>query len=190
MAAATSFSFEPHLRPIHPDRPRRAGAEFVRQTSVGCTRRDVAEWLVCQYAPSTVRVRRDQEPRSGCRLASVEERVLEEVVGSALTHVLAVLADLTMPDRAARLARSMLASEAILRIHDRIGRRTYAAVDKERMSLADRVSSLFVADWLHRPQDYRVIQRCRDCGALEIGAVVEHSPWCDESRLIVEMSVA
>ncbi len=190
MAAATSFSFDPHVRPIHPDLFRRAGAEFVRLAQGAVTRRDVAEWLVCHYAPATIPPSRALESRRGCRLSTAPEERLEQVVREAHTRVLGVLADLTMPEVAVNISRRMTSSGILRVVHDRNFRRTYAPVAHERMLLAERVAALFVADWMHRPSDYRVVQRCEDCGALEIGAMVEHSPWCEEGSLVVEMSVA
>jgi hypothetical protein len=47
------------------------------------------------------------------------------------------------------------------------------------MRLSQRVSSLFIADYLNRPTDYRWLMLCSGCGELAFATELAHSSWCE-----------
>jgi hypothetical protein len=184
---AAALTFVPELRPLaRPCTLRQAGIEFVRGTTFGWGRRDVANWLVCQYAPATVAGPRPHQSRGQCRMTSVDEGTLEQIVLEARVRVLRLFNELADRDRGAALARAMIAQGVVLPIRDPQGGTAYAAVALDRMRLAERAASLFVADYLNWPFDYRRARLCGSCGELALGA--EGLRACCERPCIVELT--
>lgn len=174
---------------------REAGCAFVRGTASGWSRRDLAAWLLCHYAPATARAN-GAAPSNARAFASeaVDDALLEEIILDARVKTLRLLADLAFPSLAAARARELLAHGAVARVSF-YGGALHAPVALARLRLSERVESLFVADWLNAPFDYRSIDLCRACGALAVGHVPpEHETWCpratDESDATVSRASA
>lgn len=162
------------------DRVRGAGAAFVRGTTLGWTRRDLADWLVCQYAPCAA----SSIYPEGAELPPASERTLddglvERVILDARGHVLRLLADLVVPWQASPVARLAIASGTVIAQRDERGGVAYSPVALRRMRLAERAASLFVADYLNRPTEYRWLMTCRDCGELSFATELAHASWCE-----------
>jgi len=154
---------------------------FVRGTTVGWSRRDLAEWLVCQYSPCVVHPADDEEPMSDRvseRASSVDELVVERVILDARTRALRLLGDLVVPWQASPIARLSVAS-GIVTAQREGGAVAYAPVGRRTMRLADRVTSLFVADYLNQPTDYRWLMLCRECGEMSFASELAHAAWCE-----------
>lgn len=168
---------------------REAGVAFVRGTTSGWGRSDLAEWLVSHYAPAVVPCS-DVGPRRACGITVVDEATIEGVVLDARARVLRTLSELTVRDRATTLARTFIARGEVLAVRDGLGFVAHAPVDRARMTLADRVVSLFVADWLNDRLAYRVVRHCGECGEVAIGGPVKHGASCaaSEGRHTVTMS--
>jgi hypothetical protein len=95
-----------------------------------------------------------------------------------------LLADLAFPSLAAPRARALIASGGIA-----ADRGAYAPVSLARMRLADRVASLFVADWLNDPTDYRKITHCRACGGIAFRPPIAPPP-CAASALREQVRIS
>jgi hypothetical protein len=160
---------------------REAGVAFVRGTTSGWGRTDLARWLVSQYAPAVVACG-DVGPRRACGITVVDEPTIERVVLDARARVLRTLSELTLSDRATTLARTFIARGEVLAVRDGLGYVAHAPVDRARMPLSDRVVSLFIADWLNDRHAYRVVHHCGECGEVAIGEPVKHGETCAASE--------
>lgn len=168
---------------------REAGVSFVRGTTSGWGRSELARWLVGHYAPAVMACG-DVGPRRACGLTVVDEPTIEQVVLDARARVLRTLSELTVNDRGTTLARTFISRGEVIAVRDGLGYVAHAPVDRARMTLADRVVSLFVADWLNDRLAYRVVQHCGECGEVGIGGPVSHGDSCAarEGRHTVTMS--
>lgn len=168
---------------------RAAGVAFVRGTTSGWGRSDLARWLVSHYAPAVIACG-DVGPRRACGITVVDEPTIERVVLDARARVLRTLSELTVKDRATTLARTFIVRGEVLAVRDGLGYVAHAAVDRQRMSLADRVVSLFVADWLNDRVAYRVVHHCGECGEVAVGGDLVHGDSCAarEGRHTITMS--
>lgn len=159
---------------------RTAGAAFVRGAATGWTRRDLANWLVCQYAPCTLgppNEDRGKSPPAAERTR--DDGIFARVIVDAREHVLRLLRDLSAPLCAGPVARLAIAAGSVAPRHDVRSGIVYAPVALTRLCISERAESLFVADYLNRPDDYRRLEVCRDCGELAFTGAVEHAGWCE-----------
>lgn len=168
---------------------REAGVAFVRGTTSGWGRSDLAKWLVCHYAPSVLACG-DAGPRRSCGITVVDEPTIERVVLDARAQVLRTLSVLTVRDGGTTLARTFIARGDVRAVRDASGAIAHAPVDRTRMTLADRVVSLFVADWLNDRLSYRVVKHCGECGDVAFGGPLAHDASCSatEGRHTITMS--
>lgn len=113
------------------------------------------------------------------------------IVLEARARVLRTLSELTVKDRSTMLARMFIARGDVLAVRDGLGFVAHAPVDRARMPLADRVVSLFVADWLNDRVAYRVVHHCGECGEVAIGEEVVHGETCAarDGRHTITMTV-
>jgi hypothetical protein len=74
----------------------------------------------------------------------------------------------------------MVEGMLVVGVHDTTGAIGYAPVRYAEMRLVDRVVSLFVADYLTRPNDYRRLVTCEECGDLAFDGLPRHAAWCQE----------
>ncbi|MDF2695730.1 MAG: hypothetical protein K0S65_4113 [Labilithrix sp.] len=173
---ASSFA---SARPSSP--MRLAAAEFVRGTTFGWGRRDLASWLVCHYSPSLIV---DAVRDNGSEIATparLDDESVERLILDARCTVLRLLSDLAWPSQAAATARDAVGAGFVVARRGPRGELQWAAVGRRKMRLADRVSSLFIADALENPRDYRNVSLCRFCGELGFGARASHPSWCEHA---------
>ena len=171
------------VREIGPPRARGvrdAGAAFVRGTMVSWSRRDLANWLVCQYAPCAVPPPDDDRgTRPPAPERTLDDGIFTRVILDAREHVLRLLGDLAVPLTASPVARLAIASGSVAPrhgVHDIV---EYAPVALTRLRIHERAESLFVADYLNRPVEYSGLKVCRDCGELSFTGEPEHAGWCE-----------
>jgi hypothetical protein len=172
---------------------RRAATEFVRGTSFGWGRRELASWLVCHYSPCLVAdaaVHPDGTQWFAATLSPASVRLdderIERLILDARCSVLRLLADLAWPSEAAAHAESAIGAGHVIATRDCVsgGDRHWAPVGRRRMRLAERVGSLFIADALNHPLDYPGVSLCRACGELGFGAKAVHQAWCEHVRRV------
>ncbi len=163
---------------------RQAGVDFVRGTSFGWGRRELATWLVCQYSPClAVDAARELRPDTTIAIPPLDDELLERLVLDARSSTLRLLAELPWPTEAEARTSAARATGHVVAHCDAQGRRNWAPVGRRRMRLADRVASLFIADYLEHPADYRTTSLCRACGELVFGAKSAHEATCEEARV-------
>lgn len=168
-----------------PTTARDAAVLFMRGGAhEGWGRRELAGWLVCHYgscvAESSDPPRSARPPRCS---AEVSVESLGELIAAARMRMVTLLEDLRDRDTAEGVTRSLIARGFVEAVRDEHGAIAYVPVDQRRMRLAERVASLFVADYLNAPFDDwrgRVATECfprRDSGINEIALqVVEDEP--------------
>jgi hypothetical protein len=159
---------------------RDAGAAFVRGTTLGWGRRDLANWLVCHYAPCAVPARgEDRDSRPPALERTLDDGILTRVIVDARVHVLRLLRDLANPVLASPVARLAIASGAVAPRRDAYAGVVYVPVALTRLRLQERAGSLFVADYLNRPHEYGRLVICSGCGELAFTGEIEHVEWCE-----------
>ncbi|HVH44362.1 MAG TPA: hypothetical protein VM925_18545 [Labilithrix sp.] len=173
---------------------REAAAEFIRGTTFGWGRHDLATWLVSQYAPclvADVPQSADKEAAEADAVSShstassqLDDDRIEQLILDARSTVLRMLSDLAWPSHAKEISQRAVASGAVIALRDAIGTPTWAPVARKRMRLAERVSSLFIADSLNTPHQYRNISLCRHCGELGFTAPIPHPSWCERAARV------
>lgn len=162
------------------DRVRGAGEAFIRGTTLGWSRRDLADWLVCHYAPcAAAPLFPEREDEAVPSDRTLDEAVVERVILDARARVLRLFADLVVPWQASPIARLAVASGIVISQRDERGGVAYSPVGLKRIRLSERVASLFLADYLNRPTEYRWLMMCRECGELSFATELEHSSWCE-----------
>lgn len=187
LAAVASDASREHAHARRIAMVRDAAVSFVRGTTFGWGRRELAAWLVSQYAPCLVadvsHFRSQEAPasRGATPARPVAEDDVERVVLEARSATLRLLSDLAWPSQARSIARDALARGAILELQSALGARLWVPVATTRMRLEDRVAALFVADSLNAPRSYANVALCRDCGELGFTSPIEHSAWCERS---------
>ena len=129
---------------------RTAGAAFVRGSTIGWSRHDLANWLVCQYAPCTL----DPSSADRGKHAPAAERTRDDgmfarVIVDARDHVLRLLRDLNAPLCASPVARLAIAAGAVAPRDDVRSGTVYAPVALTKLCISERAESLFIADYLN-----------------------------------------
>jgi hypothetical protein len=159
---------------------RGAAAAFVRGATLGWSRRDLANWLVCQYAPCALTdPTEDRDTRPPALERTLDDGIIARVIVDARAHVLRLLRDLTSPLHASPVARLAIATGAVAPRRDGSAAVLFVPVSLTRLRLHERAGSLFVADYLNYPHDYRRLRVCRDCGELSFTGELEHVGWCE-----------
>jgi hypothetical protein len=96
----------------------------------------------------------------------VRERIFDELARCAI--------DWARPS----FAHEMIEARLVVRIHSSYDELGYAPLRSADLRLFDRVLSLFAADYLTRPADYRSLGTCDECGLLSFNAGGRHADWC------------
>lgn len=166
---------------------RAAAAEFVRGTTFGWGRRELAAWLVCHYSPCLLLDATAAAPKVAAKTSShfaiattrLDDEDVERLVLGARSKILRLLTALGWPSHAQQIAQRAIRTGAVLEYGERPdGDTHWLPVGKPKMLLAERVASLFVADYLEAPEAYRELSLCRGCGALDFGGLVTHDVLC------------
>lgn len=156
---------------------REAGLAFLDGVRSGFGKRELAEWLVGVYGSVSARI----TTPSGTSAASpmpVDDRAVGELVDLVRIAVSSALADLTRGDTAA--VSEALREQAVTAGHDARGF-IWIPVDRPRMRLEARVLSLFVADYLVRPEAYEQdLSVCGDCDAVSFDGAGRACALCKD----------
>ena len=168
-----------HVQEPSIERVRGAGSAFLRGTAAGWGRRELADWLVCQYAPcAATPLYPESAEEAPAWERTIDEGILERVILDARGRALRLLADLVVPSLASPIARLAVACGTVVAERDVRGGIAYSPVGQRRMRLGERVASLFIADYLNQPADYRWVTTCRECGEVAFATPLEHASWC------------
>jgi hypothetical protein len=153
---------------------RTAGLGFLRGSRNGWTRRELGRWLVGPYRDATSEVPRIDAESFGDASRRIDEETIASVVREAREEV--VLALRNSP----HLVATAMRDHAIVPTGDGI----WIPLDRPRMRLAERVRSLFAADYLLRPQDYeRDLTICAKCEGVVFDATARQTGCCGADRI-------
>jgi len=140
-------------------------------------KRKLAEWLECSYRPlvvgATQQMRRKLTPAYGAEPApSVHPETLANVLAVAHADVIEQLRNLAAAPSSLDAGRAFISSSVVARCIDDTGVSGWAPVAHQPSRLADRVMSLFAADFLARPWDYEYdLSICQDCATVSFGDI-------------------
>lgn len=161
------------------DRARAAGFVFVSGARYGWARRELATWLVHDYHPAVLLPSgRRASPRASGG-GAVRDVAVTRLVSAARRHVVEMLATSGTTWSGTGFAREMVEGGLVIGVSDEVGGIGYAAVDRPRMRLVDRVASLFVADCLTRPRDYEQLVVCPVCEEVSFRWDEIHEDGCE-----------
>lgn len=146
---------------------------------------ELAMWLMGPYAQLTTYGSAYVRPKSGelsrpavPLLREIDARMVERVIRSARTEVLAALRAMDDAEGGASFAFTMLSAGFVARCEDRSRVAGWIpTLDARR--LADRVMSLLAADYLTRPADYDIeVSVCGHCSAVDFDAIARLRGLC------------
>ena len=160
------------------DVARSAGLAFVVGSAVGWGREQLRSWLVECYAPAVSWTRTADGRPTDDPLAGLDEVDVPALVDSTRQRTMRMLVTARDNWKPPSFARSMIEARLTVTVYDRDGEQAYAPAVHTDMRLIDRVTSLFVSDYLSRPSDYDRIVSCDACGDLAIGTAPRDSCWC------------
>jgi hypothetical protein len=160
------------------DAARSAGLAFITMATAQWGRLELAHWLVSAYRPSVLQMRRDPKASGTFQRRSVDEEAVGQLVFAAQQRVIRLILSATRSWNEAGFAREMIDCALVVGVCDENGSLGYAAVDRAEMRLVDRVTSLFVADYLTRPRDYEALVMCAACGVPSFRWDRMHSADC------------
>lgn len=145
---------------------------------------ELAMWLMGPYAQVTQYVQTFEARQSGeflrpvPLLREIDARMVDRVIRSARAEVLETLIKMSNPEGAASFAFTVLSSGFVVRCED--SRRVPGWVPSpDARRLADRVLSLFAADYLTRPTDYEAeLSVCEQCHSVDFDAIARLRGIC------------
>lgn len=165
---------------------RSAGLAFLTGAAGGWGRHELARWLLNEYEPATVSLPSARQGGASSGVGAINDVEICVLVEAARSRVASMLMAAAKAWSAPSFGRDMTAAGLVTTVRDAQGNRGYAPAAGRGLRLVDRVASLFVADYLARPQDYGHVRVCRSCEGVSIGAQRTHAPWCAEESNLVE----
>lgn len=163
------------------DACRSAALAFMWSARASWGKRELARWLAGPYARAIEATREPAAARSTARATSrrsISDETIHELVAQSHARVAAALRSIGMWRDNPRFARLMVDGGVVVGVIDAASAIGYAPVASPEMRLVDRVTSLFVADFLTRPADYASFQVCDVCAGAAFDADHEHAESC------------
>jgi hypothetical protein len=141
---------------------RRAALDFMSGVADGWTKLDLAIWLNGPYALASRHVPRGVRTAAPSSDHAIDEPAIEHLLVSVRGQILAGLELAALDHGTPDFIEDALIAQHVRRVG--VGGETaWVPVDVTRMRLKDRIASLFVADYLNRPDDYRNLFVCHLC---------------------------
>ncbi len=152
---------------------------------------ELAMWLMgpyaqaTQYAPDISSRQSGEFVRTVPLLREIDARMVDRVIRSARAEVLETLTGMVEPEGAASFAFSMLSSGFVVRCED--SRHVSGWVPSpDARRLADRVLSLFAADYLTRPSAYEIeLAVCATCRSVDFDAIARARGVCGRHNSLI-----
>lgn len=148
-------------------------------------KRDLARWLTGPYSNAiattngiaiTKRVVGGPRPR-------IEEETIRSLLDRSHRHLLSLLRSVQAWKGEVGFAKAMVDAGLVIGVIDHDSSLGFAPVSSADMRLVDRVRSLFVADYLTSPSDYKAFRVCAACDGATFDA--DHG---DCQRNVLELS--
>jgi hypothetical protein len=156
-------------------------------------KRKLVEWLQGNYRPLVIGAsyqRRLTPAYGSAPPPPVQSTTIANVLANAHAEVLRQLRDLADSSSSLDAGRSFIAKKIVTRCIDELGNAGWAPVSHRASLLADRVMSLFAADFLARPWDYEcelaICDACDNVSFAEVQCCRAHS---GEQRIVKEIEI-
>ena len=165
------------------DAARAAALAFVSCSRYGWGRKELAAWLVEHYRVAAIPAPAGRATWRRPAVDTALDRAVDDtdvaaLVARARRHASDLVSTAWSTWRTQGFAREMLDSGFVVGVTDADGGLGYAAVHREGMRLVDRVVSLFLADFLTRPNDYESLLVCEDCSEVSFAGEEVHEEGC------------
>lgn len=149
------------------NRCRRAALRVVQGAARGWGKVELARWLREEYAQLAVHDGGSIPPPSSAAGAeSLSEERVERMLETMRIDLLFVLRELMTREGLQAFSEHVVDNELVFQSHDAHGRDLLLPRARHRMTLVDRVISLFAVDALLRPSDYEEqLFICKRCDA-------------------------
>ncbi len=145
---------------------------------------ELAMWLMgpyaqlTQYVPSTSRHKSGEYKKPVPMLKEIDARMVDRVIKSARAEVLATLQRIADVEGGTSFGFTMLSSGFVARCEDKRQVQGWIPTTEARR-LADRVLSLFAADYLTRPAEYENdFSVCAHCGMVDFDNIARLRGIC------------
>lgn len=160
---------------------RKAALSFMEGTLSRWRKLDLALWLMGPYALATVRPRHEGLRALGeldVGNLGDDPSCFADVVASARMRVVTALERAVLEGGSLAFVERVVERGLIRRIRDRLDRPVWLPVDLRRVSLRERLESLFVADYLNEPRDYAELYVCHACEGVVFDAEARRRGRC------------
>ncbi|MBX3201160.1 MAG: hypothetical protein KF894_23680 [Labilithrix sp.] len=172
---------------------REVALELMTGIADGWDKGDLARWLAGPYARVTRHCRHGErtfaEPADAGAGGSVEPAAIETLLTSTRGRLLAALEKAALSGGALAFAGEIVARGLVRRAVDTRGEDTWLPVDGPRTGLRDRVSALFVADYLNAPDAYAALYVCHRCEDVVFDEDARTLGMCSRHRRMSEIEI-
>jgi hypothetical protein len=159
-------------------RTRSAAHAFLTSGAHRWGRTKLRSWLIVEYAMATEWTREDEVSPWLHRDARMDDERVREIVEDARRRMTRLLVHESSGWRTPGFAAEMIDRGLITCVTDSSGREAYAPAARVDLSFVERVASIFIADFLAHPADYRDLSACECCGELQMGERAQHHRDC------------
>lgn len=171
-------------------RTRHAAEVFLTSAASDWGRSKLRSWLIVEYGMATEWTREDAVAPWLAPFARLEDANARELVDDARRRISRMLREESAAWMARReeFAREMIARGLVTCVTDCSGREAYAPAARVELGFIERVASLFIADFLSHPEDYRALASCSACDEIQLGGRARHAKGCVRSSGIRPLS--
>lgn len=167
---------------------RGAALAFMSGVAIGWDKVDLALWLTGPYARATRHAKRGERVAdvgafSEQARESIEDETIEELVLRVRGQLIAALESAALSDGSLDFAEEAVSRGLVRRATSAEGEQVWVPVDAARLRLKDRVASLFAADFLNSPTDYRALVVCHRCESVTFDANARRFGLCAAHRI-------
>ena len=159
-------------------RTRLAARAFRSSTGSGWGRTKLRSWLIIEYAMATEWSREDDVSPWAHRDAPMNDERARQLVDDVRMRITRLLVDESDGWNKAGFAAAMIDRGLLTCVTDASGREAFAPAARVELSFLERVASIFIADFLAHPEEYRYLSSCECCGELETNGNVTHASGC------------
>ena len=183
-AAGTRFAQLGTVRVLDvADASRTAAVAFLEGTATGWGRTELAAWLMGAYRAAT---KRNPTALAGAGRGdtTISDGTVERVLLRTRERLIDLLAGGAREWSKAGFTTHAVEAGLVVGVTDESGALGYAPLDLPGMRLYDRVSALFVADYLTRPRDYEGLSLCEECSELSFSWAPSHHRHCSTPPVV------
>lgn len=164
-------------------RTRHAVEVFLTSAANDWGRAKLRSWLIVEYGMATEWTREDDVAPWLGPFARLDDAAVHELVDDTRRRIARMFRDESAEWLARReeFAREMIARGLVTSVTDCSGREAYAPAVRVELGFVERVASLFIADFLSHPDDYRHLASCPACDEMTFAGRTRHAKGCVRS---------